>query len=138
MHEPNSLEEAYVVLRTRLSSKDLENFAPDIKKAIEIIQTKRPFFVSNISHESLLSDEIKAELMPILKNDYTSSNIEDFIEEHPDIPPHNIWNFVCENELPELCRGCMHVQMSGMHPCEYCARNANIKDRYEPTSLPCL
>lgn len=71
----------------------------------------------------------KKELNKILKNGCTDSNIEDFIEKHPEIN-ENVWDYVFEYNAPVCCKGCKYIQYSGMHPCQNCSRRNTLKDYY--------
>lgn len=71
----------------------------------------------------------KKELNKILKNGCTDSNIEDFIEKHPEIN-ENVWDYVFEYDAPACCKGCKYIQYSGMHPCQNCSRRNTLKDYY--------
>lgn len=69
-------------------------------------------------------------LKRILENGCTDSDIEDFIDEHPETASF-IWDFVYEYIAPAECKGCKYVQMSGMMPCINCSRRVKVKDYYE-------
>lgn len=72
----------------------------------------------------------KDELNKILDNGCTDSDIEDFIDEHPEVD-ENIWDYVYEYCAPDVCKGCKHIQMSGMMPCMMCSRRVKVTDYYE-------
>ena len=71
------------------------------------------------------------ELKKIIENGCTDSDIEDFEIEHPNINGRDIWNYVYEYNAPEGCKGCKHIQMSGLMPCIRCSRKVWLKDFYE-------
>ena len=73
----------------------------------------------------------QVELITICKNGGTDSDIEDYIYEHPDINARDIWNFVYEYYAPNECKGCLHIQMSGLFPCNSCSRRVHVRDFYE-------
>lgn len=73
----------------------------------------------------------KEELKTIIKNSCTDSDIEDFVDEHPEINGKDIWDYVYELDAPEGCKGCIHIQKSGMYPCNECSRRVVLKDYYE-------
>ena len=77
-----------------------------------------------------LTDNIKNQLTEIIKDGCTDSDIEDFIDNHPDISGKTIWNFVYEMDAPDACKGCTNIQMTGMHPCINCSRRVVLKDYY--------
>lgn len=72
----------------------------------------------------------KDELNKILDNRCTDSDIEDFIDEHPEVD-ENIWDYVYEYYAPDVCKGCKHIQMSGLIPCVMCSRVNELEDYYE-------
>lgn len=74
----------------------------------------------------------KEELDDLLKKGCTDSDIEDFADEHPEVNGREIWDYVYEHEAPDVCKGCKHIQMSGMMPCQLCSRVVVTKDFYEP------
>lgn len=71
------------------------------------------------------------ELRKIIENGCSDSNIEDFVDEHPEIKAKEIWDYVYEYYAPDICKGCKHIQRAGMMPCIECVRRANRKDYYE-------
>lgn len=79
-----------------------------------------------------LTDDIKNQLTEIVKNGCTDSDIEDFIDGHPDISGRAIWNFLYEMDAPDACKGCANIQMAGTHPCTKCSRRVVLKDYYTP------
>lgn len=74
----------------------------------------------------------KEEISKIVKSGCTDSDIEDYLEAHPDISGKEVWDFVCELRAPEECKGCKHTQMSGTYPCNACHRGKKTKNFYEP------
>lgn len=73
----------------------------------------------------------KDELTKIMESGCTDSDIEDFIDNHPEIE-ENVWDFVYEYTALDACKGCFYIQYSGMHPCENCSRRVTLKDYYKP------
>ena len=74
----------------------------------------------------------KIELEKLLANGCTDSDVEDFIDKHPNINKKQVWDYVYEHNIPTECKGCKFVQMTGMMPCIKCVRQqTNIKDYYE-------
>lgn len=71
----------------------------------------------------------KEELKKIMENGCTDSDIEDFVDEHPEVN-ENIWDYVYEYDAPESCKGCKYIQYSGMFPCTQCSRKVELKDYY--------
>lgn len=53
------------------------------------------------------------------------------MDEHPEINGKDIWDYVYELDAPEGCKGCIHIQKSGMYPCNECSRRVVLKDYYE-------
>lgn len=72
----------------------------------------------------------KEELGKLLEKGCSDSDIEDFVDEHPDVDGKDIWDYVFEYNAPEGCRGCKYIQYSGMFPCNRCLRRVNVKDFY--------
>ena len=72
----------------------------------------------------------KDELNKIMEYGCTDSDIEDFIDEHPEAD-ENIWDYVYEYYAPDGCKGCKYIQMSGWMPCIRCSRRFHAKDYYE-------
>lgn len=72
----------------------------------------------------------KDELKKLIENGCTDSDIEDFETEHPNVNGKEIWDYVFEYNAPDACKGCLHIQMSGMFPCTMCSRRVEIIDRY--------
>ena len=75
----------------------------------------------------------KEEISKIVKSGCTDSDIEDYLEAHPDISGQEMWDFVCELRAPEECKGCKHIQMAGTYPCNACHRGKKTKNFYEPS-----
>ena len=75
----------------------------------------------------------KEELTTLLENGCTDSDIEDFVQKHKGTDGREIWDFVGEYYAPERCKGCKHIQMLGMYPCNVCSRNRISEDHYEST-----
>lgn len=73
----------------------------------------------------------KDELTKILDLGCTDSDVEDFINKHPEVN-ENIWDFVYEHDAPDCCKGCGYIRYSGMHPCNSCSRRVQTKDYYKP------
>lgn len=76
----------------------------------------------------------KEELRRLVDNGCTDSAIRDFIDEHPDVNGHEIWDYVSELNAPNSCKGCKYIQMSGMFPCNKCSRRVTLKDYFESSS----
>lgn len=74
----------------------------------------------------------KETLKKIIENGCTDSNIEDFVDEHPDVDAKEIWDYAYEYNAPEECKGCRFIQLSGMMPCTNCSRRNKLKDYYMP------
>lgn len=74
----------------------------------------------------------KEELHQMLNKGCSDSDIEDYIDNHPELNGKEIWDFVYEFGAPEGCKGCKHIQMTGMMPCIRCKRRDTLKDYYEP------
>ena len=72
----------------------------------------------------------KEELQKILSKGRTDSDIEDFVDEHPEINAREIWDYTYDFIAPESCKGCKYVAMNGTYPCIRCLRHAE-KDFYE-------
>lgn len=70
-------------------------------------------------------------LLKLLKSGCSDSDIEDFINENPNINAKAIWDFVYEYNAPERCKGCKHIQMTGFEPCNRCSRRVLVEDYYE-------
>lgn len=75
----------------------------------------------------------KEELTTLLENGCTDSDIEDFVQKHKGTDGREIWDFVGEYYAPEQCKGCKHIQMLEMYPCNVCSRNRISEDHYEST-----
>lgn len=75
--------------------------------------------------------EWKDELKKLIENGCSDSDIEDFETEHPNVNGKDIWDYVYEYHAPEECKGCKHIQLSGMFPCIRCSRRVKVKDFYE-------
>lgn len=73
----------------------------------------------------------KEELDKMLENGCTDSDIEDFEDAHPNVNGRDIWDYVFEYNAPKACKGCKHIQMSGLMPCMRCSRCITLKDYYE-------
>ena len=75
----------------------------------------------------------KDEVRQIVERGCTDSDIEDYIEKHPNIKGKvRIWDYVSDLNAPECCKGCKHVQLIGFSmPCTNCSRVLNSKDYYE-------
>ncbi len=76
--------------------------------------------------------EWQNELKKLIKNGCSDSDIEDFVYEHPEINERDIWDYVYEYSAPTECKGCKHIQMSGLMPCSKCSRRVKTEDFYEP------
>lgn len=74
----------------------------------------------------------KKELLNILNNGCSDSDIEDFIIEHPTISGKDVWDFVYDTDAPEQCKGCVHIQNRGFMPCIRCSKIIQTRDYYEP------
>lgn len=75
--------------------------------------------------------EWQDELRKLIVNGCSDSDIEDFVEEHPDVNGRDIWDFVYEYGAPNECKGCKYIQFLGMTPCIGCSRRVKVKDFYE-------
>lgn len=73
----------------------------------------------------------KDELKRIMENGCSDSDIEDFVDAHPKVNAREIWNYACEYDAPDECKGCRFIQMSEMMPCIECSRRIKVKDYYE-------
>ena len=73
----------------------------------------------------------KEKIKKIMRGGCTDSDIEDFIDEHPELDAGDIWDYVFEYDAPDACKGCRNIQMLGMFPCNYCTRRVKLKDYYE-------
>lgn len=75
----------------------------------------------------------EAELIMIHDKGCTDSDIEDFVNSHPDVPAQDIWEFWDAIDAPLLCKGCKHVAFvnTGMYPCNRCTRSQVLIDFYE-------
>lgn len=74
----------------------------------------------------------KLKLKNILEAGCTDSDIEDFVESHPEINGRKIWDYVYEYNAPSQCKECKYVQCIGFGlPCTKCSRNDTLVDRYE-------
>lgn len=71
------------------------------------------------------------ELIQIINDGCTDSDIEDFVEEHPDIKASEVFDFVAELSAPEQCKGCKRISMIGMGICLSCTRQPGLEDWYE-------
>ena len=91
----------------------------------------------NISYTHLNQDmdmDWKTELQNIIKVGCTDSDIEDFIEKHPEVHGRGIWNYVYENIAPPQCKGCKYIQRIRFAlPCITCSRGRStaFPDHYE-------
>ena len=75
--------------------------------------------------------EWKKEIDTLLSSgSITDSDVEDYIRNHPEIRGKDIWNYISELTAPEECKGCVHIQMSGMYPCDVCKRQNILSDYY--------
>ena len=57
----------------------------------------------------------------------TDSDIEDYISKHPEIRGRDVWYYISELTAPEECKGCVHIQMSGIYPCNVCKRRNTVR-----------
>lgn len=74
----------------------------------------------------------KKELDQLIQNKKcTDSDIEDFIQNHDELNGKDVWDYVSELTSPEICKGCVYIQMSGMYPCNVCVRQNQLKDFYK-------
>lgn len=74
----------------------------------------------------------KDEIKQFMQNELcTDSDIEDFVRNHPDVNGKEIWDYVSELNAPKKCKGCEHIQMSSMYPCNICVRQNQLMDYYE-------
>lgn len=76
-------------------------------------------------------NKINKKLKKLLENGCTDSDIEGFIEENPNINGKEVWDLVYESNAPDCCKGCKHIQMTGLMPCKRCSRRIVTKDYYE-------
>lgn len=77
------------------------------------------------------TDEWKTELTELLKHGCSDSDIEDFVDEHPDINGKDIWDYAYEYSAPIECKGCAHIQLKDTFPCTKCSRINELKDYYK-------
>ena len=77
----------------------------------------------------------KEEVRELVMGRCSDSDIEDYIDAHPDLNGREVWDYICELAAPEACKGCRHIQMSGMYPCDACSRNPKLRDFYEQRIL---
>lgn len=73
----------------------------------------------------------KDEIKLIIENGCTDSDIEDFVELHPEVNGKDIWDYASDLGAPEQCKGCKYVQLIGMGRCLSCTRQPNLEDYYE-------
>lgn len=73
----------------------------------------------------------REEIKNIVNKGCSDSDIEDYIKKHSNINGKDIWNYLYELNAPKECKGCVHIQMSGMFPCNVCTRKIQLKDYYE-------
>lgn len=73
----------------------------------------------------------KEELKNLIEKGCSDSDIEDFLNKHPEINGRKIWDYAYEYNAPAECKGCKHIQMKGMMPCINCKRRVHLKDYYE-------
>lgn len=74
----------------------------------------------------------KEEIEQLIQNEKcTDSDVEEFIHNHPNLNGKKVWNYIAEFTAPTVCKGCIHIQMSGMYPCSICIRQNLLKDFYE-------
>lgn len=64
----------------------------------------------------------------------TDSDIEDYISKHPEIRGRDVWYYISELTAPEECKGCVHIQMSGIYPCNVCKRRNILSDYYKESA----
>ena len=72
----------------------------------------------------------KKELNKLLEKDHTDSDIEDFIDEHPEIRKL-VWDYVYDYIAPMQFKGCKYVQYTGIYPCTNCSRGVILTDYYQ-------
>ena len=73
----------------------------------------------------------KDKLDELLKSGCTDSDIENFLDDNPNIDEGEVWDYVYEYDAPEVCKGCKYIQFRGMYPCNICSR-VHTKDFYMP------
>lgn len=102
---------------------------------------KSIIFVDNLYNAILTVNDIlstsekwKTELVELLKNGCSDSDIEDFVDEHLDINGKDIWDYAYEYSAPIECKGCAYIQMKGDFPCAKCSRINELKDYYKKKS----
>lgn len=100
-----------------------------------VIIAKQSFFCGSILVGEGTNMPWKDEIKLIIENGYSDSDIEDFVDTHPDVNGKDIWDYVYDYVYdyvaPAECKGCKHVQMSGTMPCIMCSRRVKVKDFYE-------
>lgn len=79
----------------------------------------------------MMETDWKQEIKRIVQNGCSDSDIEDFVDEHPDINGKDVWDYVYELGSPEHCHGCKYIQYEGQYPCDRCSRKVITKDFYE-------
>ena len=82
-----------------------------------------------IPHEN--QTDWKEAVKIVVENGCTDSDIEDFVDTHPDVNGKEIWDYVYELDAPDRCKGCEFIQMAGMYPCNVCTRRNQLKDYYK-------
>ena len=70
------------------------------------------------------------ELKKLMESGCSDSDVEDFVDEHPEVNGKEIWDYVYEYDAPDACKGCGYIQCSGMFPCNRCSRKVEVKDYY--------
>ena len=71
------------------------------------------------------------EIDKIIENGCTNSDIEDYVENHPEINGKEIWDYVSELSAPKACKGCKYIELIGMGRCLSCVRQPDLQDYYE-------
>lgn len=74
----------------------------------------------------------KEEVQKIVQKGCTDSDIEDFVEAHPEINGKDIWDFLYELDAPDGCKGCEYIQLREFMPCIKCIRRTmDFKDYFK-------
>lgn len=74
----------------------------------------------------------KKDIEMMYKAGCTDSDIEEYIDLHfTELNGKEVWDYVYELDAPQECKGCKHIQMTGMPPCNNCSRRVKLKDYYE-------
>lgn len=72
----------------------------------------------------------KEEVKKIVMGGCTDSDINEYIEGHPELNGKDVWDFVCDLRDSENCKGCIFVKIYGFGPCPNCSRRATLLDYF--------